>query len=235
MKFLVKLLPKQKGIPVLMYHHAGPVTMPEQAPFFIDEKTLAAQLDYLTKNGYIAISFADFERGQYLPKKPVLITFDDGWLDNYTAAFPVIKANEIQINIFLNTGFVGVNKDYMTWEHVEEMYKSGLVDFASHGVSHKRLRSLTDQEVMYELTASKTLLEQKLGKQIKSFCYPYGAVDKRIRALTLQAGYTVDYGTRRGICPWPWNGKEPVKRAHVMAGETLEDFKLELTRGRCKL
>ncbi|MGB2579854.1 peptidoglycan/xylan/chitin deacetylase (PgdA/CDA1 family) [Elusimicrobium simillimum] len=221
----------------LMYHHFGPVTITQEEPFFIDENFFETQLKYILSKGYTPISFETAEHAfinkTALPKKSILITFDDGWQDNYTHAYPVLKKLNIKANIFLNTAQIGIKDSMLTWEQAAEMAASGLVSFASHGMNHLRLRSLSDAEVLYELTESKKLIEERLGKPCLSFCYPFGSADKRVRSLVLKAGYIMDYGTRRGISFWPWKGSAPIKRIHVMRGENLNALNLQLVFG-CK-
>ncbi|MDR0734466.1 MAG: polysaccharide deacetylase family protein, partial [Elusimicrobiota bacterium] len=117
-----------------------------------------------------------------LTPRSVMLTFDDGWLDNYTCAFPLLKKHNIKANIFLTAGLVGQN-NMLAWSQIEEMRQSGLAEFASHGLTHKRLRALSDDDCLSELIQSKKILEQKLGRKILSFAYPYGSCDKRVRAL----------------------------------------------------
>ncbi|MEA4967018.1 MAG: polysaccharide deacetylase family protein, partial [Bacteroidaceae bacterium] len=111
----------KKGLVVLMYHHIGE----NKDRWYVSQKTFAKQLDVLIKNNFVPISFEDLNKAYQglsdLPKKPVLITFDDGWLDNYTQAFPVLKNKNIKANIFLTYNFIDSGKDYMTWHHIIEM------------------------------------------------------------------------------------------------------------------
>jgi peptidoglycan/xylan/chitin deacetylase (PgdA/CDA1 family) len=105
------------------------------------------------------------------------------------------------------------------------------VEFSSHGAHHKRLRKCGDKDVLFELTNSKEVLEKMLEKPVKSFCYPYGAFDKRVRRLVFKAGYIIDFGTRKGINSWPWKSRRPLLRAHVMRNDTIKDFQRQLVAG----
>ena len=117
------------------------------------------------------------------------------------------------------------------------MQSSRLVEFGSHTATHRRLRSLTNEEISEELVSSKKILEEKLSVPVTAFCYPFGAggFDKRVRPLVFQAGYLFDFSTKKGINPWPWKGKTALLRAFPRGGESLFDFHLQLTRGRSKL
>ncbi len=227
---------RKKSLCVLMYHHVGPADGINDERFYIAPEIFSNQLDLLVKKGFTPVSLWEveqaFEQKKKLPEKSVLITLDDGWLDNYLYAFPILKDKKIPATIFINPGLMGFNKDLLSWEQVGEMNESGWIQFASHGHNHKRLRDLSDEDALFELTESKKALEGFYKRPAVSFCYPYGASDRRVRKLVLQAGYTMDYGTRKGINSWPWKGYKPLLRAHVMAGETLDDFYKELSRGR---
>jgi peptidoglycan/xylan/chitin deacetylase (PgdA/CDA1 family) len=217
-----------------MYHHIGEKNDESSGPFFIDDETFAQQLDLLTKK-YHPITLSELEdcyvNKKEIPRNAVLLTFDDGYSDNYTYAYPLLLKKKVPATIFLNTDKVGTEKDILTWEQVKEMYESKLVEFASHGVDHKRLRKYSNEDVLFELTKSKEVLEKMLGKPVKSFCYPYGAFDKRVRRLVFKAGYIMDFGTRKGINLWPWKSRRPLLRAHVMRNDNVKDFQCQLITG----
>lgn len=234
--------PARKGFTVLMYHHISPLPdeEDEQFLFTVSPDMFARQLEFLKQNGYTPLSQQDLHRaftaGQTDIPKPVMLTFDDGHADNYTNLFPLLKQYRVPALIFLITQRVGT-AGYLTWEQVREMHQSGLVAFGSHTCSHRRLRSLSDEEIWQEITQSKKILEEKLGAPVLSFCYPYGAggFDERVRPKVLQAGYLFDFSTKKGINPWPWKGESTLLRAFPRGGETLFDYHLQLTRGRSKL
>ncbi|WP_428898292.1 Peptidoglycan/xylan/chitin deacetylase [Parelusimicrobium proximum] len=227
-------MPAKNGISVLMYHHVGD----KEDGFFIPADMFERQILLIKEKGFNIVSLSQVEQahagGASLPAKPVLITFDDGWQDNYTNAYPVLKKHNVPAVIFLSADQIG-HEDMLSELQIKEMHSSGTLEFASHGANHKRLRSLTDAEIEYETAGSKKKLEDLLGVEVKSFCYPFGAFDKRVRNIVFKAGYTLDFGTRKGISPWPWKGGAPIKRAHIMRGETLDDFYLQLKLGRYKL
>lgn len=235
-------LPPRRGFVAMMYHHIGVLEDPqeEQFPFTIRPEMFERQLLFLKANGYTLISLTELETackaGRSSVKKPVLLTFDDGHADNYFNLFPLLKKYNVPALIFLITDRVGTD-GYLTWQQVQEMQQSGLVSFGSHSCSHRRLRSLPDEEIVQELTQSKRVLEDKLGHPVTAFCYPFGAggFDKRVRPQVFKAGYLFDFSTKKGINPWPWKGKSTLRRTFPRGGETLYDYHLQLTRGQSKL
>lgn len=235
-------LPKRKGFVALMYHHVGILDDPqaEQFPFTMRPDMLERQILFLKANGYTPISLEELttacRAGKSSIQKPVMLTFDDGYLDNYQNLFPLLKKYNVPAVIFLITDRVG-QPGFMSWEQINEMQDSGLVSFGSHTLSHRRLRSLTDEEIVREITESKRVLEEKLGRPVTAFCYPFGAggFDKRVRPQVFKAGYLFDFSTKKGVNPWPWKGKSTLRRAFPRGGETMFDYHLQLTRGQSKL
>ena len=164
---------------------------------------------------------AAFQTGKPLPAKPVLLTFDDGYADNFQNLFPVLQKRKVKALIFLVTDFIGKEPGYMTWQQVRQMQESGLVQFGSHTLDHARLRRLPQEDILRQLRQSKAVLEEKLGVACEAFCYPFGSggFDKRVRPLVFQAGYSFDFSTKPGINPWPWKGKkDPVARFSARRG-----------------
>lgn len=235
-------LPKRKGFVALMYHHVGILDDPqaEQFPFTMRPDMLERQILFLKANGYTPISLEELttacRAGKSSIQKPVMLTFDDGYLDNYQNLFPLLKKYNVPAVIFLITDRVG-QPGFMSWEQIKEMQDSGLVSFGSHTLSHRRLRSLPDEEIVREITESKRVLEEKLGRPVTAFCYPFGAggFDKRVRPQVFKAGYLFDFSTKKGVNPWPWKGKSTLRRAFPRGGETMFDYHLQLTRGQSKL
>ncbi len=235
-------LPKRKGFVALMYHHVGVLEDPqeEQYPFTVRPDMLERQILFLKAGGYTPVSLAELDAarkaGKSSVQKPVMLTFDDGYEDNYTNLFPLLKKYNVPAVIFLITDRVGT-PGHMTWEQIKEMKDSGLAEFGSHTRSHRRLRSLSNEEIVKELRESKQILEEKLGSPVTALCYPFGAggFDKRVRPQVFKAGYIFDFSTKKGVNPWPWQGKSTLRRAFPRGGETLFDYQLQLTRGQSKL
>lgn len=221
---------------ILMYHHVSPVINTEDKTYYVSAEMFADQINTILKKGYTPISLSQLEKAYTqktkLPSHAVMITLDDGWEDNYTYAFPILQKMNVPATIFLSTAHIGQVEGVLNWSQIDEMHASKLIEFSSHGANHKRLRDLTDEEVLDELTQSKSTIEEKLGKPLLTFCYPYGAFDRRIRSLVFKAGYEIDIGTRKGLNNWPWKPSSPLRRAHVLYNESIEDFYNELRKGR---
>lgn len=231
--------PFYNGFTVFMYHHIKPTfenSNDEDLSFTITPEIFEKQIKYLISKKYTFIGLEDLSTKNKI-KKPVMLTFDDGYLDNYKYVFPILKKYKIKAVIFLIAAEIGNNPDLMTWQQALEMQTSGIVSFGSHGLNHKNIRRMEPALALRELKESKNILEEKLGHKITAFCYPFGAggTDKRVRKLVFDAGYLFDFSTRRGLNPWPLKKWRTIYRAFPRGGETKLDFILQTHLGRSKL
>jgi len=189
-KNLIYFLPKEKGIPVLMYH-----SIDDNNVFFtVKIEDFKKQMQYLKDNNYSIIKFSELvdilESDKELPKKTVVLTFDDGFEDNYTNAFPILKKYNFPATIFLITGFI--NKEMnnsqniplkiLNWEQIKEMHNSDLIDFQPHTVNHKEI---TESEII----ESKKEIEEKLNKKCYFFAYPRGEYGDEIIEILKRNGF----------------------------------------------
>ncbi len=241
------------GIPTLMYHKIGaPPPGSKLKKLWVSPEEFRRQLAYLKENGYAAISFSDWrdaEKGiKPLPEKPVLITFDDGYMNNYELAYPILREFGMKGCVFLvyetmdkhNAWHDPASEPWMkmlTWAQIKEMQDSGVIEFGSHTMRHRNLAETPLDEVRWELTESKRRLEEKLGREVVAFAYPYGsgAYKPEIRAAALQAGYRFDFSIKQGITRLPWNReREAIRRLLVRGDDNMFDFHLNMTRGRAR-
>ena len=116
------------------------------------------------------------------PPKTIVLTFDDGYEDNFTNAFPVLKKCNFPAAIFLETDILdnekinknGVVYKMLKWVQVKEMKNSGIIEFGAHTLSHPKLSRLNLMSVEKEIIQSKEILENRLGKKCDFFAYPFG-------------------------------------------------------------
>jgi peptidoglycan/xylan/chitin deacetylase (PgdA/CDA1 family) len=193
-------------IPVLMYHSISE-ELRNGHPYFetaTSARVFADQMDFIHKSGYSTLSLpqaADFlKSSQGLSGKHVVITFDDGFRDFKTNAFPVLQSCGFRATMFVPTAFIGATtkqfkeKDCLTWSEVRELQQAG-IEFGSHTVSHPQLRDLSDGQIQSELRASKEEIEDKTGLPVRSFSYPYafpeddGPFVRRLRNTLQVCGY----------------------------------------------
>jgi len=184
-------------LPVLMYHNINDEYDPRNTNVEMSASDFKNQMTALKENGYSAILFDDYINyinGEgVLPEKPVLVTFDDGYLNNYTVAFPILKELDMKATIFVVTGRMGVDGvvtyPHFTWEQAKQMYDSGYIDIQSHTHFHSELINLPRNELVVELRKSKYLIEKNVGKKVNVLAYPYGFSNNTVRNEARLAGY----------------------------------------------
>lgn len=197
------------GVPILNYHM---VDDGYENPLVMNTKDFEEQMKYLKEAGYHTINsqqlYAYLYEGAELPDKPIMITFDDGYADNYTKAYPIMKKYGFTGTIFVITDTAVHTEQgrYLSWEQIEEMGKDGF-SFESHTVNHKDLTKVTPEALAYELQQSKMEMEEHLGKLCRMIAYPEGEYNKRVIQATKEAGYalafTIDIGrVHRGDNPF---------------------------------
>ena len=196
-------------LPVLMYHRVVERKLAfTEYDIHITQQSMEKQLLFLKHRGIETIGFEDLLYRQ-LPKKPIILTFDDGFEDNYQYLFPLLKKYQMKAVIYLigdrhlrnNAWDVqeGLQEaQLLTQPQITEMLKSGLVEFGSHSMSHPDLTKLSPNEIRKEVGGSKQALEAFLGKPVFSFAYPYGSVNEEIKSITAQEGYTFGIAVESG-------------------------------------
>lgn len=163
----------EASIPIFMYHWVrddiGDYPYPEN---ICKPEEVEKQMRYLKENNYDVIWVTDIDSLQHY-EKPVVLTFDDGWADVYLNVFPLAKELNMKICMYVITDLVGTNA-YCTWDMLEEMRDSGLVQIDSHTLSHPYLDEISQSQVDDELINSKKIIKDKLGIDSKVICYPSG-------------------------------------------------------------
>lgn len=165
-------IPDGYQVPVLMYHGVADETW-GASELFVRPESMEEQLSYLVENGYTPIWFEDLARVDQI-ENPVILTFDDGYADNYTELFPLLKKYQVKATIFVVTGTVDYNPRVLTSAQIREMSDSGLVSIQSHTHTHPYLNALSREEQERELLISKQQIVRMTGKEPYVLCYPSG-------------------------------------------------------------
>ena len=200
-------------IPVLAYHKVDIGF--ELGANSILPRTFERQMRFLSEQGYTAITvdrmvdaFSD-ESDQNsvsakLPPQSIMITFDDGYENFYTYAYPILKAHCLTATVFVLAGYIG---ELNTWdvrlrfkrsrhlnrEQIQTLFRDG-IGVASHGMNHRFLTSCHPEKAKSELEESKSVLEGIVNHPIQSFAYPYGSVNPKVVELVKAAGYRIAFG-----------------------------------------
>jgi peptidoglycan/xylan/chitin deacetylase (PgdA/CDA1 family) len=213
-----------------MYHYVS--EPPADADIYrrdlsVTPANFEAQLAWLQSQGYESITLTDLvyhlSRGWPLPDKPVILTFDDGYRDNYTNAFPLLQEYGYTGTFFLVTGPIDFeNPDYLTWDMVEEMHQAGM-DFQPHSYRHLDLRGTGLDFLIFEILAPKEAIEARTGETPRFYAYPSGRYDDRTIAVLKSANYWGAVITEQGATHTS-DGLFELVRVRVRGRHTLEDF-----------
>lgn len=187
---------------ILMYHSVDTHT---NAFFAVSATEFAAQMQFLVKNNYQVITLAELvariKNGTPL-KGEIVITFDDGYKDNFVNAYPVLEQYNLPATIFITTDLIGGvdgrGFKMLSEDDLKEMHSSGLIDIEPHSMSHPKLAKCSIEKVLHEMQGSKETLEKLLGKTCTLFAYPYGNHNEEtvnvVRKLGFIAAVTVEEG-----------------------------------------
>lgn len=188
-------------VPVLMYHYVAQNPNPKDIArnsLSVAPDKFEAQMDYLSKNGYTPISldtlFAIFNKQATSPQKPVVLTFDDGYQDFATIAFPILRRFNFKAVEFIATGLIG-GSYYMNWDQIKQIQSSGLVTFEDHSVTHANLSSLNYAAIIKQMQDSKNILQSETGYPVNFIAYPYGISNNNVLQAAKQVGFVSGFGT----------------------------------------
>jgi peptidoglycan/xylan/chitin deacetylase (PgdA/CDA1 family) len=199
------------SIPILMYHSIADEDETAAHPYYrtaTAPHVFAAQMDTLRQAGYSVITLAEAIRRLRTPEsanRSVVITFDDGYRNFHSDAFPVMNQYGFTATMFLPTAYIANDhrifngKECLSWSEIRELQRYGIA-FGSHTVNHPQLHDCAPHSIREELVGSKQIIEQALGCPVESFAYPYAfpeaddSFKARLRDTLSQAGY------QNGVC-----------------------------------
>ncbi len=166
---------KGVAVPVLYYHLIDDHLYGPYTSMFVSPKEFDRQMNYLKSSGYTVIPLDEIENAaQYT--KPVIITFDDGYEDNFTNAYPILKKYNFPATVFLISSFIG-KPGFLNRDEIVNM--EDLVSFQSHTVTHRSLNTLSANEQDYELAESRRAIEALTGREVYALAYPNGDYDQQ--------------------------------------------------------
>jgi len=161
------------------------------------------QMKYIKDKSYNVISLDELVEGIKVGRKfkhnTVVITSDDGYENNYTYAYPILKKYGYPATIFLIANLIGKNEDFLNWDEVGEMAKNN-ISFGGHTKNHVYLPSIEKEDILWdEIAGCKELIEKHMGSRIDYFCYPTGGFTEKIKIIVKKAGYKGACTTNRGF------------------------------------
>lgn len=223
-------------VPILMYHYVRVVSQrsdPLGYGLSVTPAQFATQMGWLASHGYHPVSLEGLnlylEGRAYLPPRPLVLTFDDGYEDFYTAALPVLEAHGFTAVSFIITNRIDT-PGYMTTSQLQALDGIG-IEIGCHTVSHPDLSLLTVPQLQFQLRHSESVLTALLGHPVPDFAYPSGDFDAQVVEQVREAGYrdavTTVYGAELAVSPaarytWP--------RVRVEGGESLTQYAYALAQ-----
>ena len=242
----VSILSK-RGLRVLMYHKLSDSDCDELT---VKVDAFEKQLLYLIKHHYQPISIEQLVQCQYieakLPDKPVLITFDDGYENNYTYLYPLLKKYGLKATIFLPVGFIGKvnfwdegNEPIMNYEKLKEM-DSVFIEFGLHSFSHTNHAGLTEEELIHDIAECKVKLAENAIPFVPAIAYPYGAYPReekrytKYKEILIKNGVLLGFRIGNKINKLPISDPFSVKRIDVRGTDSFFEFKIKMLFGRVK-
>lgn len=221
--------------PILMYHYIRDYQNPQDkigTGLSVSPQNFEEQLKIIQAEGFETITLDDMDsawRGEKkLPEKPLIITFDDGYEDFYTAAFPLLQKYNMKATIYMIANLIE-KPGYLKSEQLKKLSASSLVTIGGHSLNHVDFYTLKRNELKQEMTQAKKILENLLGNPVKHFAYPLGRYNKIIREEVERAGYStatlIDLGYEHKE-----KDRYTLNRVRIPGNASLEKFK-KLIRG----
>lgn len=189
--------------PILMYHSIADTASARFRPFAVTPRAFRAQMEYLAQNDFRALTVAQYAarlQQHADDARVVVITFDDGFADLYSAAFPILREFGLTATVFVVTQFIGATSRWLaregeatrallSFEQLRELQQNG-IEIGAHSHSHAALDTLSSDAARAEIARPKEILEQQLGQPVTSFAYPFGYYNRATRHWVRAAGYT---------------------------------------------
>lgn len=223
------------GIQILMYHQVGKFQpMKTHRATYCDYRRFASQMAYLKFGGYTVVRLEDAVRslrGEIpVPRRAVVLTFDDAYENFYEYAFPVLQEHGFPAMVYALSGFLGKSAAWLEADghpapplmdaaRLRQLRSAG-IDIGSHSVSHVRLAEQSTDRIRTEVRQSKMELEDAIGERIDHFCYPYGSHDMRSVEAVAEAGYLTGTTCERAIAT-PLDDPMTLPRKAVAWGDSL--------------
>jgi peptidoglycan/xylan/chitin deacetylase (PgdA/CDA1 family) len=220
-----------------MYHRVAPTGSTALAPWRVAPEKFEEQLCYLHEAGYYSTRLAEWQTAvatkRPLPGRAILITFDDGYLDFLTYAWPLLKRYGFTATVFLVAGEIGGKNHWdhrldseavplLGWADIRQLQIEG-VEFGSHSLSHPRLTALSTADIVRQAARSRAILERGLGVPVSAFAYPYGDTDQVVQHLIGACGYIFGLSCKPGLSRFQ-DSLLSLPRIEVTGSDTLQQF-----------
>ncbi len=227
-----------------MYHIVDEPESSREHRFCTPPAEFARQMAWLVNSGYTPVSLDQIisylDGGSIGPEKPIHITFDDGFEGIFIHALPHLKRHKIPATLFAVSDRAGGTNDWMhnrgfprrkilSWQQLKELESAG-ISIGSHTRQHARLTELSDEDMVDEISSSRKILEDNLGKKVDYFAYPYGLCNDQVIDTVKESGYTAACSTLSGFNR-PGENPFKLRRIDIFGTDQLWQFKQKLGFG----
>jgi peptidoglycan/xylan/chitin deacetylase (PgdA/CDA1 family) len=213
--------PSSVRVPVLTYHRVAPLSAVGQLDLKVDPGNFAAELEALHAGGYHTIHqwqlFDALYKHGTLPSKPVLISVDDGYLDDVRTILPELQRWHMVATFFVITGRM-TEPGFLSADQIRQLERAGM-DIGDHTEHHVDLRQLTPSELRNETAGSRRVLDGVLGHPVYTFAYPFGAYNAAVVSAVRTAGFTLAFTTAAGTTA-STTAPFTIPRVHVGRSQT---------------
>lgn len=217
-------------VPILCYHNLGPQS---KGRLLLGVSQFEQQMRYLKAQGYRVITLSDFldwmQLKRQLPKKAVVLTFDDGYRAFREYAYPILKELGFSATLFVYTDYVGAGRNALSWDDLKALSAEGF-DVQAHSKTHADLRRApgeTDAQyatrMQNELAEPLKLFQRHLGRPTQLLAYPYGRVDDDLVVKVKEHGYVAAFTVRRQGSP-AFVQPLRIHRSQIYSEMSMEDF-----------
>jgi peptidoglycan/xylan/chitin deacetylase (PgdA/CDA1 family) len=216
-------------VPILVYHNLGPQS---KGRLTMGVATFEEEMRYLKTHGYRVVSLKEFVEfaslRRQLPRKSVVLTFDDGWKPFREFAYPILKELGFTATLFIYTDFVGA-RSALTWDEIRQLEQDGF-EIEAHSKTHSDLRRRQGeseaehaQRMRVELVQPLDLFQRHLGRTRQILAYPYGAQDDDVLTRVKEYGYVAAFTVRREGDP-SFVPRLTIHRSQIYSDMSLEEF-----------
>jgi len=250
LEYSLLIPPVKNGLPILMYHK---ILQDKNDGLTVSTDKLEKHFQYLQKKGYTPISFKElqkFQTGQLkLPKKPIILTFDDGYQNNYDFALPLLQKFNFKATIFLPVYYIGKVNEWdkehdpiMNYDTIKKCSETGLIEFGLHSYKHQSYKDMTIEEMKNDLQQCITNLNKNNIDYVKVLAYPYGAFPKKnivkkekMKDIFKQTNITFALRIKNRINKLPITDVYETKRIDIKGTYSFFEFKTKVKKGRTKM
>ncbi len=231
-KYQLWRIPRSWSVPrIVMYHSIDANESP--SGMNMHPEIFEQQVRFMIKRGFKFYTVSELIKSQSSEKKKVALTFDDGFENNYSQLFPILKKYNIKATIYLAPNIKDIKK--LNALQIKEMQDSGLIEFGAHTMHHVNLMQCDAGESYKEIRVSKQVTELMTGSECLSFAYPFGRYDEKDIEIVKKLRFTSAVTTKKRIKNFDLSRPFTLPRLSTSGEMDIFEFYIMLSRGRYRI